>query len=187
MEKFLVSRAKTKSCLGPFAGGRGMAWWTHIFFFGRNTLEEDKSTTKKEENALALFRRAVKSYFYENFLALLYYFLSFFTYLYLGLSIITFFLPKQVPKSFPYIIDTLSEPYLGALGVYVVVKELERRREKYSPKHRGEYFTAIWFLFFLSATLLTYFSENYQLGGLYKTIVTNALAAIIIRIGTLIR
>lgn len=165
-----------------------MAWWTHILFFGRNTLgEENKGTTQKEEAIFAVFRRAVKEYIYDNFLTLLYYLLSVFTYLYLGLSIITFFLPRQVPKSFPYVIDTLSEPYLGALGVYVVIKELERRRGKDSRKHRGEYFTATWFIFFLSATILTYFSESYELGGLYKTVVTNALAAIIIRIGTLIR
>lgn len=165
-----------------------MAWWTHILFFGRNTLEEEnKSTTQKEETIFAVFRRAVKELIYENFLTFLYYLLSFFTYLYLGLSIITFFLPRQVPQSFPYVIDTLSEPYLGALGIYVVVKELERRRGKDSQKHWGEYFTATWFLFFIAATILTYFSENYELGGLYKTVVTNALAAIIIRIGTLIR
>lgn len=165
-----------------------MAWWTHLLFFGRNIPgEENQSTAQKEENIFTVLRRAVKEYLYKNFLTLLYYLLSTFTYLYLGLSIITFFLSKQVPKSFPYIIDTLSEPYLGALGVYVVVKELERRRGKEPPKHWGELFTATWLIFFAVATILTYLSDDYNLSGTYKNVVTNALAAIIIRIGTLIR
>lgn len=165
-----------------------MAWWTHLLFFRRETPgEENYGITQKEEGFFAVFLRALKDYIYQHFLALLYYVLSFLTYLYLGLSIVTFFFPKQVPKSFPYIIDALSEPYLGALGIYVVVKEIERRRGRKLYRHLGELFTAVWFLFFIAASGLTYFSDDYNLGALYKTVVTNALAAIIIRIGTLIR
>lgn len=162
-----------------------MAWWTHLLFFRR--YPENNIVEPKEENLFAGFRRAFRRHLYDNFVDVLYFLLSVFTYLYLGFSIITFFFQKQVPKSFPYIIDTLSEPYLGALGIYVVVKEIERRRGREIRKHWGELLATIWFLFFVAATILTYFSEQYQLGGVYKTVVTNALAAIIIRIGTLLR
>lgn len=165
-----------------------MAWWTHLLFF-RNQLseEENQNEAPGENTLLALFRRAIKTYFYENTLDLLYRLLTIFTYLYLGLSIATFFFPSFVPKSFPYIIDTLSEPYLGVLGIYVIVREIELRRGKILQKRRGELFTAIWFLFFITATLLTFFTEGYYLNNVYKTVVTNALAALIIRIGTLLR
>lgn len=165
-----------------------MAWWTNMLFFGwEKPEEENKGTTQKEESIFALFRRALKDYIYKHFVTLLYYLLSILTYLYLGLSIITFFFHRYVPKSFPYIIDALSEPYLGALGIYVVIKEIERRREKKLQKHWGELFTITWLIFFITATFFAYFSEEYRLGTVYKTVVTNALAAIIIRIGTLIR
>ena len=164
----------------------GMAWWTHILFF-RRQLEIQEDANSKDGGYFAVFGRAVKQYIYDNLIDLLYIFLSIFTYVYLGISIVTFFFEEAVPKSFPHIVDILSEPYLGALGIYVVVKEVERRRGKIQTKRWGEAFTAIWFLFFITATLLTFFSESYHLEGIYKTVVTNALAAIIIRIGTILR
>lgn len=132
-------------------------------------------------------RRALKRYFYDNFIDLLYFLLSVLTYLYLGFSAVTFFLYKYVPESFSYIIEVLSEPYLGTLGIYVVVKEIERRRGKKGKFVFGELFAIIWFLFLVSATLLTYFSEEFRLGAMYKTVVANSLAAIIIRIGIMLR
>ena len=164
----------------------GMAWWTHLLFF-RRQIESQSDAQPKEVGYFAVFRRALRQYIYDNLIDILYILLSIFTYLYLTLSIITFFLQEYVPKSFPHIIDILSEPYLGVLGIYVVVKEIERRRGKVVQKRWGEAFTAIWFIFFVTATLFTYFSESYHLEGVYKTVVTNALAAIIIRIGTILR
>lgn len=165
--------------------GLGMTWWTHLLFFGRYP-EVEPHTSEKEEHTFVAFRRALKQYLYENFIDLLYVFLSIFTYFYLGISIVAFFFPAGLPPSIPYIIDILSEPYLGALGVYVVVKEIERRRG-HIKKRRGELFATLWFVFLMVATFLTYFSEQYQLSQVYKNIATNALAALIIRIGTLLR
>ncbi len=163
-----------------------MAWWTHLMFF-RNYLPEEQNIEPKEEKSFAIFRRALKQYIYDHFVDLLYVFLGIFTYIYLFLSIVAFFFYEKVPRAIPNIIDVLSEPYLGALGIYVVVKEIERRRGKVRHKRFGELFAVIWFLFFISATALTYFSEEYQLNEIYKTVVTNSLAALIIRIGTLLR
>lgn len=163
-----------------------MAWWTHLLFFKRQlAMQEDANS--KDGGYFAVFGRAIKQYIYDNFIDLLYIFLSLFTYLYLGLSIVTFFFETSVPKAFPRIIDILSEPYLGALGIYVVVKELERRRGKITSRRWGEAFTATWFIFFITATFFTFFFDGYDLDGVYKTVVTNALAAIIIRIGTILR
>lgn len=163
-----------------------MAWWTHLLFFG-DYFPEDQNVSSKEETGFAAFRHAFKNYIYDNFLDILRFFLGVFTYLYLGLTIVTFFLGPTAPKSFPYIVDALSEPYLGALGIYVVIKEIERRRGKKIEKPMLELFAIIWLLFLITATALTFFSEKYPPNIVYKVVVTNALAALIIRIGTLLR
>lgn len=164
-----------------------MAWWTHLLFLRNTSRNEDNAVLGKRENLFAVFRRALTQYLYDHFVEVLYVTLSIFTYLYLFLTVIAFFFDELIPKSLPRIIDTLSEPYLGALGVYVVVREIERRKGRVRSRKWGELFAVIWFFFFITATVLTFFSKHYYLNELYKTIVTNALAALIIRIGTLIR
>ena len=164
-----------------------MAWWTHLIFFGARLENQLNEQEKEEGNIFIVFGRVLKNYFYEKLTEILYFLLATITYLYLALSIVTFFFDKYVPQIFPFIISTLSEPYLGVLGVYVVVKEINKRRGKMAPKHWGELFVGLWFMFFITATLLTIFSEHYYTNAIYKTIVTNSLAALIIRIGTLLR
>lgn len=173
-----------------------MAWWTDILFFKDALKNRGKDSRGKPSLAvlnraptlkLLVWGRTLRQYFYKNFIDILYVFLSIFTYLYLAATIYVFFFQKSAPHALAEIIETLSEPYLGALGVYVVVKEIERRRGKKVTRRWGELFTVIWFFFFISATALTYVSENYEVGGIYKTVVTNALASLIIRIGTLLK
>jgi len=163
-----------------------MAWWTHLLFFKSN-LGEKREELPKEEFTLAYLQRALKRYLYEHIIDLLYFFLSIVTYSYLALSAVTFFFEKQVPKFFPNIIEIFSEPYLGVLGIYVVVKEIERRRGKVEPRTWSELFAILWFGFFIVATVLTYYSDNFEVSEVYKTVVTNSLAAIIIRLGTILR
>lgn len=162
-----------------------MAWWTDILFF--KSLLTKRSIDSRGESILVVLRRAIRQYIYDNLIDLLYIFLSVFTYLYLAATIYAFFFQNSAPPAFAELIETLSEPYLGALGIYVVVKEIARRRGRKTTRRWGELFTLIWFIFFISATLLTFYSENYEAGGIYKTVVTNALAALIIRIGTILR
>jgi len=185
-----------------------MAWWTDILFV-KKYLADRRGNILRGESFLASLNRAsrpkfvnsgrsivskfsvrkriLKQYLHENLVDLLYIILSIFTYLYLGLTIVAFFFQKYVSPSFSEIIEAFSEPYLGALGIYVIVKEIERRRGKTVRSRWGEMFAVIWFVFFISATILTYLSDEFVFSGIYKTVVTNALAALIIRIGTLLR
>lgn len=163
-----------------------MAWWTHLLFFGHN-LEDHKLPPAREQLSFSYFSRVLQDYFRQNLIDLLYLILSIFTYVYLALSILTFFFEKSVPLFLPDTIEILSEPYLGVLGVYVVVKEIERRRGYIKQRTWGELFAIIWFLFFVTASFLTFFSEDYHANAIYKTVVTNALAAMIIRLGMIIR
>lgn len=171
---------------GVCTGVPRMAWWSHLLFFQSHPALRDE-TPQKEETPLVLFRRAIRQYFYDNFIDILYVGLSTFTYLYLGLALVTFFFESKVPAIFPNIIDMLSEPYLGALGIYVIVKEIERRRGKIIPRVWSELFAVVWFFFFVAASILILFSNEYHVSMLYKNVVTNALAAIIIRLGVVLR
>lgn len=164
-----------------------MAWWTELLFFRGGIQYDIEDFTIQEENFGARVRRLLHEYLKENFVDILYYLLSIFTYLYLAATILVFFFEHNLPRSIPFIVDTLSEPYLGALGVYVVVKEIERRRGRQIKRRWGELFAHIWILFLITASSTVYFSENYHLSPLYQTVVTNALAALIIRIGTIIK
>lgn len=132
-------------------------------------------------------KNKIGQYFHDHLVDTLYYTLGVFTYVYFTLSAITFFFRANVPNSFPYIVDILSNPYLGALGMYVIAKEIVRRRNTALRRRWGEIFATLWLLLFITASLATYFLDYYRLDEVYKIVATNSLAAIIIRIGTFIR
>lgn len=162
-----------------------MTWWTHLLFFRKDLGEQNKEEPEKD-NFFAYLSRALKSYLREYAIDILYVFLTIGTYVYYVFSIITFFFEKSLPNLFPQIVETLSEPYLGVLGVYVVVKEVERRKGKITKRSWGDLFATFWFFFLVAATLSTYLGYN-ETNEIYKTVVTNALAAMIIRIGVIVR
>lgn len=159
---------------------RGMAWWTDIFL--KNFFEESQKE-KNEENIFASLIRAIKSIFYDNFVDTLYKVLLVSTYAYLVLSIAAFFFQRDLPRQIGYLVDAFSEPYLGALGMYVIVTEIRRRRGKVAHHHLHNVFVGAWSVFLIAATLVVYFGDTYYFDALYRTVVTNSLAAMIIRIG----
>ena len=163
-----------------------MTWWTHIAFPGSNP-ENHTTPLFREKFSSGLLYRAIRQYVYDNFVDILYVFLRIFTYLYLIISVVTFFFPAHVPHSFVYIVDALSEPYLGALGIYVIVKQLERRRKPNAPRSGIEFLPIFWLIFLAISSAAIFYSDNYHVGELYQTVVTNALAVMIIRIGTILR
>ncbi|PIR70027.1 MAG: hypothetical protein COU46_03645 [Candidatus Niyogibacteria bacterium CG10_big_fil_rev_8_21_14_0_10_42_19] len=158
-----------------------MAWWTHIVL--RNTAN---LKLFKEEASLVDAYGALKEYLKERLVDILYVLFSIFTYFYLAITIATFFFNESVPPSFPFLVETLADPYLGALGVYLVIKEVERRRLK-TIRLRREFFVSIWVAFLITASILSYFEEGTFFNEIYKIVVTNAFAAIIIRVGMFIR
>lgn len=180
-----------KPCPAKFRRGRnevgrvrvpGMAWWTEILFLKNRYLTEDK-----ELGAFSAFKHAVREYFYEKFVDGLHILLAIFTYGYIGAAVIAFFFQESAPAAFPYIVEVLADPYLGALGIYLIVKEIEIRRGNVK-RRRGEFFALAWFIFLLISTASVYFFEKYDPENeVYKTIVTDSAAAILIRIGRFLR
>lgn len=83
-------------------------------------------------------------------------------------------------------LDALQEPYLGGLGVYVILKEIRKRRHREPSKHYGEFFVAMWLILLVASTITVFFSPQYHFDETYKLIITNSLATVVIYIGGMV-
>lgn len=158
-----------------------MAWWDNNLL-----LEYVFDQEKKPGRGDGFFVRAYKAlheYFVSHFIEFLYVFSSFITYAYLVSVVAVFFFKTAIPPIVTKIIDSVSEPYLGLIGIYIILKEIrERRGERVSVL--SEIFIALWFSLLVVSTVLTFFSTSYHFDEFYKLIITDSLAAFIIRLGT---
>lgn len=110
-----------------------------------------------------------------------------FTHLY-GVTLSLLFLLRAGGQSVVLdgMVDALQEPYLGGLGIYVVLKELRKRTSRIKSRHLGEYFVAAWLGLLALATALVFFSPDYRFDAIYRIIVTNSLATGLIYLGGVI-
>ncbi len=158
-----------------------MAWWDFFSEFLYNSILKhpgEKRDAHEIENHVALRHGA---------LDILYFLLGFFTNVY-GITITVIFFARAA-HMIPILVGTLDafqEPYLGALAVYVVLKEIRKRRHGLESRHFGEMFVVFWLLLLFASTLMVLFSDSYRFDEVYKLIITNSLAAFIIYIGGLI-
>lgn len=158
-----------------------MAWWESFSEFLYTSIFKrpgEKEDAYGLENNVALRHSAID---------VLYFLLGFFTNIY-GLTITVIFFARAT-HMIPVLVQTLDafqEPYLGALGVYVVLKEIRKRRHGLASRHFGEAFVVFWLLLLFVATVTVLFSASYRFDEVYKLIITNSLAALVIYIGGLI-
>lgn len=114
----------------------------------------------------------------------IYFWLGYFTSLYLILSAVEFF--SNLHVAYPAVeqaLDALSEPYLSALAIYVILKELRKRRGVFSL-HRGERFVVAWFVLLAATTLAVMFTDTYHFDLAYQLIIANSLASFVIYFGS---
>lgn len=117
----------------------------------------------------------------------LYFIIGAFTHFY-GAALAFLFLFRAA-LSLPLLVsalDALQEPYLGGLGVYVILKEIRKRHHQEPSKHYGEFFVAMWLVLLAASTLMVFFSRAYYFDGVYKLIIANSLATLVIYVGGLI-
>ena len=115
----------------------------------------------------------------------LYLFLSIFTDVYLIAIVLEFFWNEhRAHPTFELLLDALSQPYLGALAVYVVLKEVRKRRtgETFSL-HHGERYVVLWLLLFVATTVAVVTAERYAFDVAYGLIIGNSFAALMIYLG----
>lgn len=163
-------------------GATHMAWWSE--FTAHKVPSIRYYSHHHHEHWWVVLGRAVKIFFYSHFLDMLYYGLTIFTFSYLAFVVWAFFDQNNIPIVVTRAVDALAEPYLGTLGVYLVVKEIRQRLGKKTHKHFADLIVAAWLILMLASSLLTVFSASYHFNIVYRHIVTNSLAALIIRIGT---
>ncbi|MDO8600816.1 MAG: hypothetical protein Q7R73_04430 [bacterium] len=158
-----------------------MAWWDNNLIF-EYVFSKEKKPGKGHGWFLWVYR-TLHEYFAEHLIEFLYTFTSFVTYAYLASVVAVFFMKDAVPSIVTKLIDSVSEPYLGLIGIYIILKEIrERRGERVSVY--SEIFVALWFSLLVISTLFTFFSKSYHFDEFYKLIITDSLAAFIIRLGT---
>ncbi|MDO8561153.1 MAG: hypothetical protein Q7R91_02975 [bacterium] len=161
-----------------------MAWWTSLFLhFDSGKVPGDE---KKEANALVLLIRAIRKAFYENLIDTIHVALLFATYAYFFLSVAAFLFQNIFPRQILYVVDAFSEPYLGVLGIYVVVNEIRKRRGSVAHPHFASIFAGVWAAFLITSTLIVVLGDTYYFNDMYRTVVTNSLAALIIRVGAIV-
>lgn len=84
-----------------------------------------------------------------------------------------FFLSTQL-------LHALSEPYLGGLGVYVLLKEIRKRKMPSAGRHRGEVFVLAWQALLVVSLGFILFLPTYHFDLIAQLIVANALAVLVI-------
>lgn len=116
---------------------------------------------------------------------LFYFFLATFTYLFLFFTAATFFLDwgTHYPL-FVELIDAFSEPYLGFVGIYVILKEFRKRRQKIQSRHFGEAFVLAWIVLLILAVLFTVVSPRFSYNEVLRLIIINSLAVALLYIGS---
>lgn len=118
----------------------------------------------------------------------LYRWLGLFTNLYLLAIAAEFFAnPHLAYPTAERVLGALAEPYLGALAVYTVLKEIAKHRRGASALRRGEFYVLAWLVLLAATTLAVAFTERYRFDVAYQAVIENSLAALMIFIGSRIR
>lgn len=112
--------------------------------------------------------------------------LELFTSLYLIVIAFEFFSNFHVEHpTLEKVLDGFSEPYLAALGVYVILKEIYKRRTAQAISlHRGEVFVLLWAILLFLTTVAVVSTEHYRFDAVYGLIISNSLASLMIYIGS---
>ncbi|MBI2098826.1 hypothetical protein HYT45_00210 [Candidatus Uhrbacteria bacterium] len=159
-----------------------MPWWQNLIEY----LRRDQPYPAPEEGFDV--RQAVQSVIVESAVDVLYYFLGIFTYFYfLAIAYVFFIAPEVSQAIFGQVLDSLVEPYLGGVGIYVILKEIRKRRGGFKrSNHFGEIFVFSWLTFMAVAAFLVAWSPKFDFDATMSSIVTISLSSFIIYIGGVI-
>ena len=159
--------------------------WFHLLL-DADTVEVGSGHKKKEKKQFSVKKEITKALFQEM-LDVLFFFLGIFTYFYLfSLSWLYFGRSWDEYKVLAFFVNALSEPYLGAVAMYTILKEYRKKSGRLEHLHKGEFFVICWAIFLVLALLLTIFSDQYVLGTPLKVIMTNGVAVVLIYIGSVV-
>ena len=139
------------------------------------------------ENGKFDWRKAIIKALAESAIDFLYYAVGFFTTIYFFAAVYLFFFEGSAYREvFIKVFDALSEPYLGSVGIYVILKEIRKRQMRTRSRHLGEYFVLAWVVLFLAAGALVLYTERFVFDDLMSAITTITLALVVIYTGGLV-
>lgn len=157
-----------------------MSWWIAIIEYLREP--EDS-----QNNGKISWKKVMAKALAESAVDFLYYIVGFFTSLYFLLAAYLFFVGGgKYHEIAVKIFDALSEPYLGSVGIYVILKEIRKRNLRAESKHFGEFFVLAWTLLFIAGVALVIFTPGFVFDDLMSAITTVTLALIVIYTGGLV-
>lgn len=157
-----------------------MVWWSTITdYLHRSKLVADENAPKEPKN----LSDALKHVFFTHAIDWLYWLLSVFTQFYFWIIAGLFF----SGRGGYYFISTellgaLSEPYLGALGIYVIIKEIRKRKIARESRHFGEVYVILWLILLMVSSFIVLFTEHFHIDAIMKLIITNSMASLVIYI-----
>ena len=154
-----------------------MAWWLNIIEYLRNS---ENGQNNKDFSLKKIITRAIA----ESAVDFLYYAVGFFTSVYFLIAVYLFFWRGGIYHDVAVrIFDSLSEPYLGSVGIYVILKEIRKRYNKVPSRHFGEYFVLAWSALFLISGILVFYTSGFSFDNLMGAITTITLALVVIYTG----
>ncbi len=113
----------------------------------------------------------------------LFLFLSLVTYIYLGLLAFLFFTGAAEER--PHLLlalDVMRDPYITALGMYVIVKELRKKQRQYPSRYWGESFVVLWMALLFTSTACVMWVPGYNFDLVYKIILESGIMVALIYI-----
>ena len=157
-----------------------MGWWSVITEF----LRKSQSLPEPDKRTLGDKVRAAVA---GQIIDWLYFVLAVFTYFYIFAAAFLFFTRRGgYFLVLTRLLDALSEPYLGSVGIYVILKEIRKRRFGEQSKHWGEFFVFLWISLLVIAVPFIIFSESYVFDEVAGLIVTMGLGVFVIYLAGLI-
>ena len=160
-----------------------MTWWHHIKEYIEKSGVENPNPLADEKNLKSLWEM-FEDVFFKNAIDALYFWLGVFTYLYFFLTGFLYLAGISFYENLSTkIIQSLAEPYLGAVAIYTILKETRKRKASAPSRHWGEIFVILWILLFLVSSLAALLSDFYIFNNTLGLIITVALSIGIIYVG----
>ncbi|MEK7596097.1 MAG: hypothetical protein AAB564_00905 [Patescibacteria group bacterium] len=146
----------------------------------------DNLPAEKDEGYFSLLRFRLKTAVFRKVI-IFYFGLSAFTYFYfITLAVLYFGRLWGSYPVFSFLASAFSEPYVGAVAVYTLLKEYRKKIKRSGSFHRGEIFVSAWALMLFAAIILALFSDSYALDEPLKIIIQTSIAVILIYIGSVV-
>ena len=159
-----------------------MAWWEDTTQY----IYESGLDSAKKNEPKTIWER-INEIFFKETVDILFFFLGVFTYVYffaiafLYLSGVSGF--ENIATK---LIRSLAEPYLGAVGVYTILKETRKRRYALEARHFGEFFVIGWLALLVLASGLSMFTKFYTFTKTLELIIMLSVSIGIIYVGSIV-